>query len=340
MTQLRIRAVGPGLVLILISSVLPAAAEENGATDPSFLKSVEDALQAARAADAPDLEVHILRVALKGNPQAASELRALLPAEPRPELAALFPEPRPPETVVEEPPETLLQAAIGVEVTRSPWLIPVRNWQGDVALAAEFQTGNTEEREFDLRLDSLRKGRNWTYEFDALGETTRANDVTTEQRILGRFDASRTIANEWSLVTFTQAQQNRFSNFEWRAAVGFGVGYDIFAREGLTWSVSSGPALQIQRLDATDMTEFEPAGRLESDFVWAVMGPVTVGNEVDALFSSTTEVDVFSYLEADIISRLALRLGYLFEIDDSPGLAETVDTTATAEIVVTFGRPD
>ncbi len=147
----------------------------------------------------------------------------------------------------------------------------VRNWSGKFNLGAKLQSGNTRQTTLNTSAELARRTPDTTLLIDYLGNKGTANgeSVVDNQRINTTYDMR--LDRHW----FARAVQFEYyrdplANIAYRLTGGVGVGYYIYDRDDLEWTVAAGPSYQYTKFSnvepgASDTTG-TPAAVLQSRY--------------------------------------------------------------------------
>ena len=124
----------------------------------------------------------------------------------------------------------------------------INYWGGKIALGLTLRGGNTDQIEYNARLNLYRRTPSTALQFDYLGNfsETDGTETANNQRATATFDifVSRFL---FIRIPFLEYYHDPFQNIDHRFTAGAGVGYDIFNRFNspvIEWNVVIGPAYQ------------------------------------------------------------------------------------------------
>ena len=131
-----------------------------------------------------------------------------------------------------------------------------RYWSGKVSAGLTVRAGNTKSVDFNAQVNLQRRTPDTRFKLDYLGNLNSLDDVESadNHRVNTEFDLwlSRRL---FLILPAFEFYKDPFQNIDRRFTVGGGLGYDIFARPNLEWSVTTGPAYQHTRFESVQAGE-------------------------------------------------------------------------------------
>jgi hypothetical protein len=115
-------------------------------------------------------------------------------------------------------------------VNPEPWeLGQGYRWTGGISLALGRQSGNTDTRELDYRLDSRWRSKRDRYTLEANGETDEADGTKTADnwRVTGKYDYFLRKPNYVGLLTMVES--DKFQDLDLRYLIGPYIGREFFS---------------------------------------------------------------------------------------------------------------
>ncbi len=212
-----------------------------------------------------------------------------------------------------------------------------RNLTGKIELGGAVNTGNTDDESLALALALNRKDGPWTYDFKSAFDIQRRDNETTQQRFVA--DAAVDYDITERLYTYGAAQylDDEFSGFNYRITSGAGLGYRVFLRERLQWSVEAGPGVRIDSFEDSGNLRVTPAVRAFSDFEWDFSDFASFLHDIEAIQDGGLTVDTTAALVARITERVSGQLSYQLRYNsDAPVGNEEIDTTTRISLVYDF----
>ena len=226
-------------------------------------------------------------------------------------------------------------------------------WSGDGSVSASMSSGNTETTDVGVAVDLNRDTGTWTIGFDATADYGETDGVETKNRVFLGSNLDRQISDRMFGFGSVSWEADDFSGFESRTFVGGGLGYEIFAREGLGWVIRGGPGYKIDEIEAivdasvTPVVIVEPArseesisGIAESEFRLDFNDAVGLTNDSKALYAETsTQFTNVAALQAALTETLSARVSFEARYDTEPPEGfENTDTISRFSIVYRFGE--
>jgi putative salt-induced outer membrane protein YdiY len=194
-------------------------------------------------------------------------------------------------------------------ITPSGGKAGISNWRGRFNLGLNTQSGNTEQVTLNSSARLERRTPNTVLLIDFLGNFTQTTGVKTVSNQRLNISDDIRLDHKWFVRAIQfEAYRDPLSNISYRFTAGVGVGYYIFDRDDLEWTVSAGPGYQSTKFDQV------PAGESDSD--------------------STPSAGIQSRFSADITKRLTFiqTLDMTFTNPDSGKYTHHAVTTLEYEI--------
>ena len=210
-------------------------------------------------------------------------------------------------------------------------------WSGQGELGAGKTTGNTDRTSAVAVLRLKKEGLRTRHSARALADFQRDDGATTREKFLAGYKFDYKFNERFYAWGDLQWDRDRFAGISRRFSEAAGIGYRVIVKDGHTWEIEAGPALQ--QISYTDGAgENQLAGRAASLYSIAFSDSLTFANESTAFVggSNTTLFNLAS-LTAKLSDRLSARLSYQWqrESDPPPGLKK-VDTATRATVVYDF----
>ncbi|MEL7547348.1 MAG: DUF481 domain-containing protein [Pseudomonadota bacterium] len=227
------------------------------------------------------------------------------------------------------------------------------SWAGDGSVSASMSTGNTETTDVGIAVKLDRDSGVWNVGLDAAADYGETEGVETKNRLFFGTNLDRQITDRMFGFGSVSWESDDFSGFESRTFVGGGLGYEIFAQEGLGWVVRGGPGFKVDEIEAildstvTPIMVIEP-GRTEesisaiaeSEFLFDFNDNVGFTNNSKALYAETsTQFNNVAALQAALTETLSARLSFEARYDTEPPEGfESTDTITRFSVVYNFGQ--
>lgn len=226
-------------------------------------------------------------------------------------------------------------------------------WGGDGSVSASMSTGNTETTDVGIAVDLDRDSGTWNVGFNATADYGETDGIETKNRLFFGSNLDRQINDRLFGFGSVSWEADNFSGFESRTFVGGGLGYEVFAREGLGWVVRGGPGFKIDEIEAiVDTTVIpeviiEPARTeesisaiAESEFNLSFNDSVGMTNDSKAIYAETsTQFSNIAALQAALTDTLSARVSFEARYDTEPPEGfENTDTITRFSIVYKFGE--
>lgn len=210
------------------------------------------------------------------------------------------------------------------------------NWSGEARLGVRQDGGNSDRQDYTVGLKVERALATWGFDGELAYAYSEVDGAVGRDEILASAQLDREELRRWTLYANTEYRRDALSGFDFTALVGAGVGYRVYAREDLAWTLEAGPAVRIVSPEVGDES-YEAALDLGSDFELAITDSVNFTSETSALIAETSRAEQRFALDTALGSLWALRLSfqYTYEFEPEPGF-ENADTRTDLEIVRQF----
>ena len=156
-------------------------------------------------------------------------------------------------------------------ITPSGGRTGIRDWSGNASLGLSLQSGNNDQTTVTTSAELARRTPNTTFLIDYLGNYSQVNDVESanNDRINSSYDVR--LNQDWFLRPVQlEYYHDSLANISYRLTGGASVGYYIFDRTGLEWTVSAGPGYQYTKFSTVETNQADsastPAGVFNSNF--------------------------------------------------------------------------
>jgi hypothetical protein len=203
----------------------------------------------------------------------------------------------------------------------------INNWSGDFSLGLSLQSGNNEQTTLTTSAELARRTPNTTLLFDYLLNYSQVNNVQSanNDRLNSSYDIR--LNQDWFLRPVQlEYYHDSLANISYRLTGGASVGYYIFDRSGLEWTVSAGPAYQYTRFETVEADQADsastPAGVLTSNFKQDITQRLTFKQSWQSIF---TEREAGQYthhavttLEFEIKKHLNLDVSFVWDYLQNP----------------------
>ena len=125
------------------------------------------------------------------------------------------------------------------------------NWSGKISIGLNYTRGNTDQTDKIGNLLIRRRTPENRLLINYLGQESKVNDFQTvnNHRLNLLYDVYPERGFFWRPL-FLEYYHDPFQNIGHRATIGFGAGYHLLDKPGITWNVSGGPAYRVIRYDS------------------------------------------------------------------------------------------
>jgi hypothetical protein len=134
------------------------------------------------------------------------------------------------------------------------------NWSGKISFGLNFTRGNTDQTDKIGNLLIRRRTPENRLLINYLGQESNVNEFQTvnNHRLNLLYDVYPERGFFWRPL-FLEYYHDPFQNIDHRATIGFGAGYHLLDKPGITWNVSGGPAYRATQYDSVQDGEEEEA---------------------------------------------------------------------------------
>ncbi|MBK1637713.1 hypothetical protein CKO24_01410 [Rhodothalassium salexigens DSM 2132] len=317
---------------------------------PGLRPAAEALLRAAAAGDDPSALREAVRLLLAADPGLAATLRrtlvTLVPQERVDTLSARVPAlAAPPPTATPQPVPPVAEAPVTEAIAPPPpapepepqeGFFKWKAWEGEVKVGGSASTGDVNEQALSLVFEMSQViADTWDHSVSVNTDYSRNNSVTNQQRLASAYELFYRGWDNYFLSSLTRVDYDRFGSFLWRITEAPSVGWTIYNREKLGWSLQGGPGIRFTNLAETDAagsefneTNTEFVFRLGSNFDWALNGRVTLSND-SSLFTgpTTTTAENEIALTSDLTDRLSAAVSFNVRWDSQvPEDTSRIDT--------------
>ncbi|MEO0650601.1 MAG: DUF481 domain-containing protein, partial [Planctomycetota bacterium] len=155
-------------------------------------------------------------------------------------------------------------------------------WTAEASFSATIRSGNTEQEDFSLYGNLIRRSprSRWTTTYN--GTLSRAGETETanNSRLRSAYDVF--LSDRWFLtVPSVEVYLDRLQNIDYRITPSASVGYRVVDTDPIGWEVSAGPAYQYTRFDVVapgeDIDDSDLAAVGRSEFDWELSDDVDLG---------------------------------------------------------------
>ncbi len=217
--------------------------------------------------------------------------------------------------------------------------LPVQaDWQGKGELGGVLTRGNTDTKSLNARLDMTRDTEQWRHMagFSVLRSTN--DDVTSADRWELRGESDYRLTQRSYLFGALRYEEDRFTDFDYKATAAFGYGYKFIDRESTKLDARLGVGYRRSELRISGETEEDAILRGAIDFAHQLTETTRI---VDGFLIESGSNNTFlqNVLGIEVKINAALALGLNYEVrhntDVLPGTKKT-DQLLTANLVFEF----
>jgi len=127
-------------------------------------------------------------------------------------------------------------------------------WSAKIGLGATFRSGNTDQIEYNAKINLQRRSAFSRFRLDYLGSLSRTNDVKTEDNALATSTFDIFLGRRWFVrPAGAEYFRDTFQNIEYRITGYGGAGYQLIDSPKLEWDLFAGPGyLRTEYVERTE----------------------------------------------------------------------------------------
>lgn len=233
-----------------------------------------------------------------------------------------------------------------IGITPSAGRAGIRDWSGSFNLGLSLQSGNNHQSTVTTQAELTRRTPNTTLDFNYLGNYSEANGVKSANN--SRVNASYDIRlnKDWFVRPVgLEYYQDPLANIACRLTGTAGVGYYLFDRTGLEWTLSTGPGYQYTRFSTVETgqsdTAVTPAWAIGSNFKQDITSRLTFIQSWQSTFV-TKEAGQYTHhtvttLEFEIKRHLNLDVSLVWDYLNSPQVKSDGTVPQKSDTYLTVG---
>jgi len=136
----------------------------------------------------------------------------------------------------------------------------VDNWSGKISFGFNYTRGNTDQTDKIGNLLIRRRTPSNRLLINYAGQFSDVNDIETvnSHRLNLLYDVYPERGFFWRPIFF-EYYHDPFQNIEHRTTIGFGAGYHLLDKPGVTWNISGGPAYRVIQYDSVEAGDDDQA---------------------------------------------------------------------------------
>ena len=189
-------------------------------------------------------------------------------------------------------------------------------WSSKISLGANLRSGNTDQVDYSAIANAHRRTTESRYNLDYIGNYSKTDGDNTinNHRINTNFDWY--LSKQFYLrPIFAEIYIDPFLNYEYKATLGFGIGYDIVDSSKTNWSVSGGPAYTYTKFDDVfaDQNESETSAALVVETVFDT--EITDDIDFNTLYRVNYGSDAAGGYTHHALAGFSIELTDMFDLD-------------------------
>lgn len=144
-------------------------------------------------------------------------------------------------------------------------------WSGKATLGFDIRSGNTNQYDYNAKVNIQRRTANSRLNFDYLGRITSKDEteIANNHRLNQKYDRYLSRHFFWTPV-FSEIYKDKYVNIQNQLTAGLGVGYTLVDTKKVTWSISGGPAFVYTKYETVALgnavDNFSPAMELSTKY--------------------------------------------------------------------------
>jgi putative salt-induced outer membrane protein YdiY len=215
---------------------------------------------------------------------------------------------------------TKLVSIVAGDATERSW------WSGDLTIGLIAQTGNTEQTDFNSRLNIKREAPVTRLSFLYTGVTSTQDDERTASNNRANLSLDIYVSRRFFVTAPTVAfYRDEFQNINYQITPGAGVGYDLFKTRWVEWEIGGGAAYQYTDFISTltrDSTSSDVALLASTELNFDFTKDIEFDNSYQLQFVATnpglTSHHLISSLSFDIWGPLELDVSLTWDRVEDP----------------------
>jgi putative salt-induced outer membrane protein len=220
-------------------------------------------------------------------------------------------------------------AALPATVHAEDVSVPNKTVVGELTVGGSLATGNTERSALDAEANIKYRSGRVLDEYKFSGELARESGITTAERIKGGYQTNIDIQDGLFGLAFVNAEDDRFSGFDYEVESGIGAGYRVINTTNLLVSVEGGPGYRYSKAPAPSITEKEIFARASAEVDYKISENATLNDEITVSWDDErTKVENTLSLSSKIYGALSGRTSFNVRYNSTPPTA-TLDKTDT-----------
>ncbi len=207
--------------------------------------------------------------------------------------------------------------------------VPNKVWVAEITVGGSLATGNTERSAIDTEAKVKYRSGRVLDEYNFSGEMAREFGKTTAERIKGGYQTNIDIQDGLFGLAFVNAEDDRFSGFDYEAESGIGAGYRVINTAKLLVSVEGGPGYRYSKATPPSITEKEIFARASAEVDYKISDNATLNDEITISWDDErTKIENTLSLSSKIYGQLSGRTSFNVRYNSNPPTA-TLDKTDT-----------
>ncbi|MFT7687115.1 MAG: putative salt-induced outer membrane protein [Candidatus Azotimanducaceae bacterium] len=212
-------------------------------------------------------------------------------------------------------------------------------WFSEIALGAVATSGNTEERNIKVRLDSTRDNSLTRYKqkFHLNVLNNNKDEEVTAQKFYGAYELAYKLDGNDSIFGRVSYEDDRFNGFDYQADVTVGYNREMMSNESQVLNLNAGIGARFSEFELGGKEE-ELIVRLGGDFTWKVSANAVFMQSVSAEIGSDSTISRSeTALSSDIVGNLAMKLALnIKHQSEVPFGNDKTDTETSMTVVYKF----
>ena len=213
---------------------------------------------------------------------------------------------------------------------------PLAAWSGKVRAGLRVDSGNSDHQSYTLGVDVTRELIGWGFDGSIDYAYSETDNVTGVDELIVDARGERELGERWTAFVEGNYERDELASFDFTAFAGAGLGYRIFEREDLNWTLRAAPGARFTDPIGGEL-QTDPAVELGSSFEWALTETASLTSESSVIVADAASADQEFALTTRVGGAWAVELKYRYqyEFEPLPGF-ENADSRVDVSLVREF----
>ena len=200
-------------------------------------------------------------------------------------------------------------------------------WTGNIDVNALFAAGNSSQTSFGLAGKASYRTKATSHTFTGYADFNKSAGVTDRERYGGGYNLRYDFSSRIFFTLDSSFDSNKFGAFRERLSVAGGVGYRLYDKENIRWTLEAAPSLLYTKpiAGAEFVSEFSAFGRSIVD--WQISKTTNIDNATSVHFGKNTVFENKTAVSFQIFQALSSKLSYdILYTQNAPADRKSTDT--------------